>query len=107
MVTGRRFPPPWHVVEHAGNRLIRLAPPNLKERTGLTIPEAQTAAALARIGGLSKTPIGRGKVLDQAIVARRCRPRTSRISERARKRLVRGTGAVRISARIPGKRVRL
>jgi hypothetical protein len=21
MVTGRRFPPPWHVVEHAGNRV--------------------------------------------------------------------------------------
>jgi hypothetical protein len=44
MVTGRRFPPPWHVVEHAGNRLIRLAPaatPNLEERTGLTIPEAR------------------------------------------------------------------
>jgi hypothetical protein len=39
MVTGRRFPPPWHVVEHAGNRLIRLAPaatPNLEERIGLT-----------------------------------------------------------------------
>jgi hypothetical protein len=38
MVTGRRFPPPWHVVEHAGNRLIRPAPaatPNLEERTAL------------------------------------------------------------------------
>ena len=37
-MTGR-FPPPWHVVEHAGNRLIRLAPaatPNLEERTGLS-----------------------------------------------------------------------
>jgi hypothetical protein len=44
MVTGRRFRPPWHVVEHAGNRLIRPAPaatPNLEERTGLTIPEAR------------------------------------------------------------------